>query len=123
MLTLVCGRSRAGKTTYCERYRSVLHLDSYGLHPFSSSRLLEKIEHADGDIVVDGIFDKAERRRALLYAYKGGGPYICIWLDTPLDVIESRFCKGARLPHIFEPPTYAEGWDEIIRTTGENNVN
>lgn len=115
MIKLVCGRCRAGKTTFCKQFKDVIHLDNYGRHPFSYAKCLEKVARTDGDIIVDGIFDTAERRIALLEAYKGGGKKVCIWLDTPLDIIESRFFRGSRmnLPHSFEPPTYAEGWDEI----------
>lgn len=121
-IRLVCGRCRAGKTTYCQQFKSVLHLDQYGIHPHSYPKCLEKVSTIGSDLIVDGIFDTAERRMALLEAYKGGGQKTCIWIDTPLDVIESRirkYSKTRKLPDPFEPPTLSEGWDEIIIIRGE----
>lgn len=125
MIHLICGRSRAGKTTYCRQFERVLHLDTYGLHPKSYPRCLEKVATIDGDLIVDGIFDTAERRIALLESYNGGGKKICTWLDTPLDIIKSRFVHADKLPHPFEPPTLDEGWDEIIiiRGNDEQRIN
>lgn len=121
MVRLICGRSRAGKTTYSKRYDNVIHLDAFGFRDKAYKGIHEHIATLDGDIVVDGIYDTPERRRALLDAYKGGGKRICIWLDTPLDVIESRFIyKPRTLPHPFDPPTIEEGWDEITIIRGEN---
>ena len=112
-LTLICGRSRAGKTTYAKRYDNVIHLDSHGRLSQSYPRVLTKL--GDGDVVVEGIYDTAELRTELLNAYKGQGKRVCIWLDTPLDVIKSRFFHvPSKHPYPFEPPTYSEGWDEII---------
>lgn len=122
MMHLVCGRSRAGKTIYCRKFKDVLHLDAYGLHPFSYPKCLEKVATIEGDLIVDGIFDTAERRRALLDAYKGEGKRTCTWLDTPLDIIEHRMFQKDDLPHSFEPPTLDEGWDEIIIIRGDDNV-
>lgn len=121
-IKLVCGRCRAGKTTYCSRFKKVLHLDQYGIPPRSYPKCFEKVASVDGDLIVDGIFDTAEQRVALLEAYKGGGQKTCIWIDTPLDVIESRirrYSKTRKLPDPFEPPTYSEGWDEIIIIRGD----
>lgn len=119
MIKLICGRSRAGKTTYAKKYDNVIHLDSYGMPPQSYPRVLTKL--GDGDVVVEGIYDTAELRTELLNAYKGQGKRVCIWLDTPLDVIKGRFFHvPSKHPYPFEPPTYSEGWDEII-VIGETN--
>lgn len=117
LIILVCGRCRAGKTTYCRRFKNVLHLDIFGIHPKSYPECLKEVETISGDLIVDGIFDTAERRIALLEAYKGGGKKVCVWIDTDLDIIEGRirrYSKTRKLPEPFEPPTYIEGWDEII---------
>lgn len=113
MIKLVCGCPRAGKTEYCKRFSNVLHLDDYGRLPGNYKRLLGNV--SNGDIVIDGIFNTAESRKALLNAYKGHGKRTCIWLDTPRDVMESRWTivKPKERHFYFEPPTYAEGWDEI----------
>ena len=116
MLKLICGRSRAGKTTYSKRFDNVLHLDMYGKVPHSYPKMLERVKEETGNITIDGIYNTAELRKALLDAYKGSGARICIYLDTPLDVIESRFrgiWKPIDLPHPFETPTTKEGWDIV----------
>ena len=121
MISLICGRSRSGKTTYSKQYDNVLHLDAFGIMPRNYGRLLKAVEKADGDIVIDGIYDTAKLRAKLLKAYKGGDKKTCIWLDTPLDVIESRFAIiPSKHPYPFEPPTLDEGWDEIIIIRGEH---
>lgn len=91
-------------------------MDAYGIHPKSYPKCLEEVANKTGDIIIEGIFDTSERRKALLQAYKGGSPKICIWIDTTLEIIEERIRKYSQreLPDPFEPPTYAEGWDEII---------
>ena len=72
------------------------------------------------DIIVEGVYDKASDRKKLVEA--SGVPSKCIWLDTPVETCLKRE-KGYRkrpeglviLAHkAFEPPTYAEGWDDII---------
>lgn len=121
MINLVCGRSRSGKTIYCKRFERVLHLDGFGIMPNNYNKLLKKAEKTDSDLVVDGVYDTAELRTNLLNAYKGGGKRTCIWLDTPLDVIESRFVViPSKHPYPFEPPTFEEGWDEIIIIRGND---
>lgn len=116
-INLICGRSRAGKTTYSKQFEDVIHLDNYGSAPNSYPRVLKKVADAEGKVVVEGIYDTAGLRTELLKAYRGNGKKVCTWINTPLDIIESRFhprFKPRSLPHPFEPPTYSEGWDEII---------
>ena len=87
--------------------------------PKSYPRVLTKL--GDGDVVVEGIYDTAELRTELLNSYKGQGEKICVWLDTPLDVIKSRFFHvPPKHPYPFEPPTLDEGWDEIIIIRGDD---
>lgn len=116
MIKLICGRSRAGKTTYSKQFADVIHLDYCGGILTCYDKVNEKVSCQDGDVIVEGIYDTAEKRTALLNAYKGEGKKICIWLDTPIDVIEARYWKWKprTFPTPFEPPTSAEGWDEII---------
>lgn len=125
MIKLICGRSRAGKTTYSKRYDDVIHLDLCGGLTNCYDKALEKVRAKEGDVIMDGVYNTIERRTALLEAYKGGGEKVCIWLDTPLEVIEQRFFgkwKPMNLPHLFEPPTLDEGWDEIVIIRGDDNV-
>lgn len=117
MLTLICGLPRAGKTTYSIRYENVIHLDTSGAY----HGVIHKVKRLTGDIVVEGVYRSKCEREALIKAYKGKG-YVCIWLDTPLEVRMTRFgwdkwCDAKP----FEPPTYDEGWDEIIVIKGDND--
>lgn len=121
MISLICGRSRSGKTTYAKRFENVIHLDSFGILPKNYGKVLDKVSTIDYDIVIDGIYDTAKARTDLLDAYKSTGERICIWIDTPIDVIESRFAiVPSKHPYPFEPPTFFEGWDEIIIIRGEH---
>lgn len=120
MLTLICGRSRAGKTTYSQQFDNVIHGDSVrALYGEKYPKIYEIVSQRN-DIVLDYLFETAEKRIGLLQAYKGDSPKRCIWLDTPISTVALRATHGrsdspkyAR-PQIFEPPTYEEGWDEII---------
>lgn len=123
MIKLICGRSRAGKTTYSQQFDSVIHLDDYGSDCYE--RVAKVVAQAQGDVVVDGVYNTSERRKTLLNAYLGEGEKTCIWLDTPHEVIESRFFwrwKPIDMPQLFEPPTLDEGWDEIVIIRGNDHV-
>ena len=121
MISLICGRSRSGKTTYAKQFDKVLHLDAFGIMPKNYDKVLKIVADIDDGLVVDGVYDTSELRTDLLKAYKGGGRKVCIWLDTPLDVIESRFVViPSKHPYPFEPPTLDEGWDEIIIIRGND---
>ena len=113
MIKLICGKSRAGKTTFAQRYKDVIHLDSYGRPPDSYEKLLPQVAQLTGDITIEGIFDTADLRRRLLDTYQGTGA-VCIWIDTPQDVINGRYFRPPTKPHTFEPPQLSEGWSEII---------
>lgn len=116
-LTLICGRPRAGKTTYSKQYADVLHLDSFGHIPGNYANLLEHLPQSD--VVVEGIYGTPEQRTEL--AGRFDGRKVCIWLDTPLETIRGRYPTYAKLhsfPYPFEPPTLDEGWDVIIRVKG-----
>ena len=117
MLTLICGLPRAGKTTYSQRFEGkckVLHTDFCG---FQAAK--ETARHTTEDIVVEGVYSTVRQRTHLAQAYKGNGKR-CIWLDTPLEVRSKRPNFHMYSHMTFEPPTYSEGWDEII-IIGENN--
>lgn len=113
MIRLICGRSRAGKTTYSQRFDNVVHLDDMSKRCGERyPKVLEIVSGVTDDITVEGIYELASQRMELLKAYQGEGA-VCIWLDTPVDVIKARAMTV--LPRTFEPPTKAEGWDEVIR--------
>lgn len=113
MLTLICGHSRAGKTTYSEQFDNVIHLDE----EHSTRKVIEKVRKVDGDVVVEGIYYKPKERTALLEAYRGDGSR-CICLNTPRETREQRMSHAIKQDYPFLIPTYDEGWDEIIILRG-----
>ena len=117
MITLICGLPRAGKTTYSKQFDDVIHLDTCGAY----SGVEHRVKHISGDIVVDGVKKKKERRIRLLKAYPGDGSR-CIWMDTPQEVRSSRHGWDKVCDFPFDEPSFDEGWDEIIRIRGDNDV-
>ena len=118
MLILICGLTRAGKTTYAQQYNKqiLIHLDTTK-HYYKG---VEKIvKDRTGDIVIDGVYCRKFHRLKLLDAYKGNGPRKCIWLDTPDEIRMHRPGFVEYRENKFEPPTYDEGWDEIVRIYNE----
>lgn len=117
MLTLICGMPRAGKTTYAlANYCNIIHLDNIGYEAVKA-----KVKSIRGDVAVDGIYNHPQLRAELVQAYKGHGAR-CIWLDTPLEIRRTRPRWHQLHGMDFFPPTFTEGWDEIIVIKGENNV-
>lgn len=117
MLTLICGLPRAGKTTYAERFDDVIHLDTSGAY----QGVIRRIKRKDGDIIVEGVYRLIRERKNLIDAYHGDGAK-CIWLDTPDEVRRSRKGWDKFCDKPFEPPTFEEGWDEIIVIRGDDYV-
>lgn len=116
---LICGIPNAGKTTYSKRYSNVIHYDEIPLVPHK--RYEKIIELAkEGGAVIEGMYDESFRRAELVSALDE--PCICIWLNTPLEVCLEREANYRKRSPVmvkmhsdhFEPPTYSEGWDEII---------
>ena len=121
MLTLICGLPRAGKTTYSKRYEGtckVVHLDDYGGGDKGHAQCTGAV--TSDDIVVEGIYHTARWRKNLIQKYSGDWKK-CIWLDTPIEVKKKRHGYCAKCEYYFEPPTYDEGWDEIIVIRGDDN--
>ena len=114
MLTLICGHSRAGKTTYSQRFDNVIHLDD--VH--STRAVISRIRSED-DVVVEGIYYSPRERKELLSAYKGKGTR-CICLDTPKEIREERMGRIIKHDYPFRIPTLDEGWDEIIIIRGDD---
>lgn len=115
MLTLICGLPRAGKTTYSQQFEGtckVIHLDKYGGGNIAHYRCNDKVE-TDEDVVVEGIYNRAGLRKCLICKYKGQYKR-CIWLDTSIEVKKTRHGYRPSCEFSFEPPSYDEGWDEII---------
>lgn len=115
MLTLICGMPRAGKTTYSKRFSNVLHQDG-----LDYKTVRNRVAMLTGDVVVEGIYEHPSVRMKLAEAYKGEGKR-CIWLDTPLEIRKKRPMYHPCIGLNFIPPTYEEGWDEIIIKRGDDN--
>lgn len=125
-MVLIIGLPNAGKTTYSKRFFGVVHFDDVkgGRHKWDN---VVKMVEADPSIVIEGVYAKASHRKPLIDACKG--KKICIWLDTPMDVCVERERTGRkRSEHMvvlaarsFEPPSYEEGWDEIVVIKGDEN--
>ena len=118
-MILICGIPNAGKTTYSSRFDNVIHFDGLrGTMKQMFSSVVEMVSR-NPDICVDGVYANAcERKRLVAAASRSKNT--CVWLDTPVDVCVSRENRNRpeELPawtrQTFEPPTYEEGWDEII---------
>lgn len=125
MITLICGVCRAGKTTYSQKYDNVIHLDDMGKVPDRYHNVSYTVSRLHDDIVVEGVYDTAKLRKDLLEHYHGNGKRTCIWLNPSEEEIQNRPWAKRHGYHKypFEPPTYDEGWDEIIIIGGEDNGN
>lgn len=124
-MILIMGLPNAGKTTYSAQYENVLHFDEFRkftIKPKDQYELCNKAAaEFDGEVCVEGIYNSASKRKELLEAVKDNPEKnICIWLDTSVETCEKREDRGRPKGLVrvhkerFEPPTYDEGWDEII---------
>ena len=114
MLTMICGLPNAGKTTFSKRFANALHQDDIG----TLNRVIDAIKQTNGDVVAEGYFGRSEERERVLATQSGWKR--CIFIDVTTDESIQREDRN-RHPQIlrnassfFEPPTYSEGWDEII---------
>lgn len=119
-MILICGIPNAGKTTFSKQFGNVVEFDRVG---GTNRQMREKVLDMVRDnpnIVVEGVYGKAEDRKLLVEAANGAYNK-CIWLDTPLETcVERENAYRHRSEHLvicshnhFEPPTPNEGWDEI----------
>lgn len=120
MLTMICGLPNAGKTTLSERYENALHQDEIG----TISNVIKAIEQIDDDVIIEGYFGKCEERKNVLSAYNGKTK--CLFIDISVEESIRRENRN-RHPQIlrnaarfFEPPTFDEGWNEIIIIRGND---
>lgn len=118
----IIGLPNAGKTTFSARFENVIHLDDFP--PLKFINCNEAVRKAGEYVVAEGIYNLRCRRERLLEAYQGNCKKVCIWVDTPLEVCLARNGRDRETvliaAQMFEPPTYDEGWDEIIRITAED---
>ena len=115
-MVLIIGLPNAGKTTYSQRFTEVLHYDD-----ISRYRQAERIEiyRSTEAECIEGIYNTVASRKRILDNVTADTK-VCIWIDTPVDICIEREDRGRGehlvLAHekMFEPPTYEEGWDEIV---------
>lgn len=118
-MTLICGLPNAGKTTYSRRFEGVIHYDNLKL----TTR--QRYEHLNdlvskGNAVLEGVFGERKRRMEFISNTPANERKVCIWLNTPVDTCHARENRGRPQTIVtlhartFQPPTYDEGWDEII---------
>ena len=121
MITLICGLPNAGKTTYSSQFTNVVHRDECP-HP-QYITFPQMVAETKGDVYAEGVYNTKITRKTFLNTVEHRHERtVCIWLDTPLDVCIERENNGRkrgeylvrREAEHFEPPTYDEGWDEII---------
>ena len=118
-MTLITGIPNAGKTTYSMRYPNVIHFDFMDGGRHRREKIINLVQ-ADNSLCVEGVYCKSADRRKLVEASKEHNT--CIWINTPLDVCIDRELNGRNRSvqmvrwayERYEPPTYSEGWDEII---------
>lgn len=118
-LYLVIGIPGAGKTTYSSRFDSVLHYDDISKYPIDERIKIQSQTEAE---CIEGIYNTVSSRKRLLDCVNRQHK-VCIWIDAPVeecirrDGVEINRPRELILYHsrIFQPPTYDEGWDEIIR--------
>lgn len=121
-MILICGIPNAGKTTLSKYFRNRVHSDDIKLHGRSRiSYICNLIELSDDNICIEGVFGLSRDRIRFIQASKGRKT--CIWVDTPEEICIEREknYRGRPLTIIFgnartfQPPTYSEGWDRIIK--------
>lgn len=125
-MILICGLPNAGKTTYSSRFANVIHFDEVKGGRHRNDIVIDKVKKRQ-NIVVEGVYDKAEDRKKLVEASQEKNT--CIWLDVSVDECierEGRYRKRGKhliiwCAESFEPPTLDEGWDEIIVIREEDN--
>ena len=114
--TLICGISSAGTTTYSKQFDNVIHLDDYrSFHACNN-----EVSKITNDTYLEGVYITKQMRMDLLKKVPEGFHKKCIFLNTSLD--EALRCKlkyradklMIEQSKILEPPTYDEGWDEIV---------
>lgn len=127
-MILIIGIPNSGKTTYSENFEKVIHYDNFKLTTLDRHiQILTLIKNND-NICIEGVYEDSKRRKDLIREAKfKNEKTICIWLNTPVEECIRRELENPRhllssikyFSQIFEPPTYKEGWDEIIEIKGE----
>ena len=119
-MVLICGIPNAGKTTYSKQYDSVIHYDGLRTTTRKRHELLKELAR-NGNAVMEGVFCDSRVRREIIECCPSDERKVCIWLDTPVEECVNRENRDRHISIVkhyakaFQPPTYDEGWDEIIR--------
>lgn len=129
-LYLFCGSPGSGKTTLSKQMAEQYNAERISFderHYIRHTDMILPIVEAltDGkNVVADSVFSHVKQRTAILDAVKDiPCRKVLVYMTTPLDECLRRNAnRKNRLPDFvvesfynsFEPPTLAEGWDEII---------
>lgn len=129
-LYLFCGSPGSGKTTLSKQMAEQYNAERISFderHYIRHTDMIPPIIEAliDGkNVVADSVFSHVKQRTAILDAMKDiPCRKVLVYMTTPLDECLRRNAnRKNRLPDFvvesfynsFEPPTLAEGWDEII---------
>lgn len=129
-LYLFCGSPGSGKTTLSKQIAEQYNAERISFderHYIRHTDMIPPIIEAliDGkNVVADSVFSHVKQRTAILDAVKDiPCRKVLVYMTTPLDECLRRNAnRKNRLPDFvvesfynsFEPPTLAEGWDEII---------
>ena len=120
-MILIMGLPNAGKTTYSQKYKNVIHLDE--LKGSNRHKQILKAIKENNNVCIEGIYLSANMRKELVAA--SNNTNICIFINTPKDVCVERNGRPKTLVEIcargLEIPTYDEGWDEIKIIKDEYN--
>lgn len=109
MLVLICGHSRAGKTTLSKVFENVYHIIHFDDVGYVNACKQAKEYH---DIVIEGLYLTPITRKHLASTHD---KCKCIYVDTPKEVRDARRGYSSIYDIKFVVPTCSEGWDEIYR--------
>jgi tRNA uridine 5-carbamoylmethylation protein Kti12 len=139
ILYAVCGIPGSGKTTYSRQLAKELGAKLYCYDERPDGNHLGKIESSHiemwrdiftdlnngEDVICDDLHTTKRERVSILHAVNDSNcKKVLIVMETPLEVcLERNANRINRLPdnvvkaihRSYEPPTFGEGWDEIIR--------
>lgn len=129
-LYLFCGSPGSGKTTISKQMAEQYNAERISFderHYIRHTDMILPIVEAltDGkNVIADSVFSHVKQRTAILDAVQDiQCKKVLVYMTTPLDECLRRNAnRKNRLPDFvvesfynsFEPPTLAEGWDEII---------
>jgi len=120
MFILIIGLPNSGKTTYSNIYNNVVHFDNLQGHSIQKFNQAIDITKNNNNIILEGVYSLRKQRIELLQNIDVNIKKICVWINTPYEICVER-AKNCRPKifvdahyKVFQPPTYDEGWDEII---------